>query len=172
MNRTMKKDRNGGANKSVDGNNGGNSRTHENRRERWRGHICSELTRIRTRKLDSYVRPEWIAEVYGRPAEDVILDALCEHRGVGVKRMTLGQSYNLKIDNDYENESNRLRNNHEKSAVDSFFYHFMAFPVGYLRLLTRKEQHEFFINFYRKGDSGCGKMMIRAFAKAMGKEVA
>ena len=77
MSKQTKKDRNGGANKSVYGNNGGNSRTHENRRERWRGHICSELTRIRTRKLDSYVRPEWIAEVYGRPSEDVILDALC-----------------------------------------------------------------------------------------------
>lgn len=172
MNRTTKKDRNGGANKSVEDKKRGNRRTYENRRERWRGHIRAELTRIRTRQLDCFVRPEWMAEVYGRPAEDVILDALCRHRGIGVESMTPEQSTDFDIDNRYESESARCRDSYEKRIVGSFFYHFMSFPIGYLQRLTREEQHQFFVKFYRKGDSGSTQMVIRAFANAMGKEVA
>ena len=147
--------------------------TTTNRRDRWRGHIIAELDRVETRRLDCYIPPEWLAEVYGRPAEDVVLAALCEDRGVDVENPTPEQVCNLDVDDRIESKASiRLRNQHEKRVVGSFFYHFMGLPVGYLQRLNSDERRDFFLKFYRKGDVGMKKSIERAVLASIGKEVA
>lgn len=136
--------------------------TTETRRDRWHRHIVVEIERCE--KYKGCVPAKWFEEIEGRPMADVICDHLASDRGFGVKNPSLSQKYYAEVDDSYEMESVRIRNNHEReNARNAVFFHLQKrdyhIDPRHLRRLIRR--------FYRVGDCGIDAAIARAVKCAL-----
>ena len=138
----------------------------ETRRDRWHRHIATEIER--RKGYEGYIPAKWLEEIEGRPMTDVICDWLANDRGFGVKNPSPIQKYRAEVDDSYEAESVRVRNNHEREEAGMAVYFHLKkrdcyIKPGHLRQFIRR--------FYRAGDCGIDAAIARALELSLRKEV-
>lgn len=136
------------------------------RRERWRVQVKKVLAEVSANQ--NFIEPDVFEEVEGRDMVDVILDRICDMRGVGVKRPDEGQSFESKIDTWYEREAgSRRMKEHDHEVARFAVYHFLMVRSP-LNEIGAEFLRRFIVAFYRPGDYGLFAAERRAILKAIG----
>ena len=106
-----------------------------------------------------------VAEMSGKPAVSLVVDYMCEHRGLnrGASESALRKRL---VDMLNECGSARLRNNEERMAVRGAIT-----DVGWTQVtggdFTAAEKREIARLFFRKGDTGLDSAIVRAALRAL-----
>lgn len=136
------------------------------RRERWRVQVKKVLAEVSANQ--NFIEPDVFEEVEGRDMADVILDRICDMRGVGVKRPDEGQRFESKIDTWYEREAgSRRMKEHDRDIARFAVYHFLMARCPFDKL-GPDELRRFVRKFYRPGDYGLIAAERRAILTAIG----
>lgn len=150
------------------------------RKSRWTKHIRTRLDENAScESHDAFIPAAWIAEVCGKPAEEVICDALATKRGIGDGGRDEGLREMYRKDDEWaETRSAKSRSALERNvARDATFEFTMLFhtPHAFDRLSV-ETRHALYLRFARKEDASAGAFIERlaeaSLAALLGKEVA
>lgn len=155
--------------------------TTETRRDRWLRYARKRLDQNDACEIkNGFVPRSWIAEVYGKSAEDVVCDILAKQRDLaGTADQGTWEQMRREDDEWYDTQSPRRRNNHDEEVARDAVYaltngskHFF----GASSPLTQDECHALYLRFARKEDTSHTQFEDRAiraaFAAYLGKTAA
>ena len=106
-----------------------------------------------------------VAEMSGKPAVSLVVDYMCEHRGL-IRGTSIETIHFRLVDMLNECGSARFRNNEERMAVRGAIT-----DVGWTQVtggdFTAAEKREIARLFFRKGDTGLDSAIVRAVLRAL-----